>query len=256
MTFCLNSKGRLILGSLLLFIAIQTFAEPIPDTINLAATDWCPYACLKDSHKQGIAYDYMVYIMRQHSITVSVISYPWSRAIQEVKNGHSHGLLTAVPSEAPNLLFTQQPMMNYQMCFFGLPGSRWRFNGSQSLSTVALGVVADYGYGEPLDSFIADYRNTNVARLAGGNSIKRLTTLLEMGRIDALIEDVNVMNWYLIQQNKTPLVKLGCLSQRPFYMALAPEIPWANELIKILDTAFIDVKNKHWLATHIATQYQ
>ena len=233
-----------------------SFAQQIPETLYLASTDWCPYACQNNGRKKGIAFDYVQYLLAQYGRKIQIVFLPWSRAIQEVNNGNSDGLLTAVPSESPELLFTHQPLMTYQMCFYGLPSALWQYTNKDSLVQVTIGVMADYGYGEPLDSFIADNTHNNIVQLAGSEGIGRLVLMLEKNRIAALIEDANVMNWHLQNNDKHTVKQLGCLSQNPFYLALSPKLPWAASLIHLLDRSLSDPTNISWLENHIRSEYQ
>lgn len=236
--------------------ASQAKTQDIPGTIILATTDWCPYACEKEPSKKGIVHDYIEHLVAQQNRNLELVFLPWARAVQEVNNGNNHGLLTAVPAEAPNLLFTRQPLMAYQMCFYGLADATWRYKGHTSLSSTIFGVMANYGYGEPLDSFVSNYRNTNVVKLAGSDGLERLVAMLEKGRLDSFVADSHVIDWHLKQRQKAPFQSLGCLSQNPFYLALSPKLPWAAEFLASLDKALADTKNRAWLAQQIKIQYQ
>jgi polar amino acid transport system substrate-binding protein len=239
-----------------LHLLIPCYAQSIPSSIELAATDWCPYSCELDPTEKGLVVDYVQHILKQNGHTLHITFFPWSRAVQEVGNGNKFGLLTAVPAEAPSLLFTQQAVMTYQMCFYAKDNTRWRYTGRDSLKKIVLGGISGYGYGEPVDSFVNDTNNKNIVQLAGEDSLSRLISLVEKQRIDALIADLNVVQWHLRTSLTRPIVEVGCLSANPFYVAVSPNLIWAKAFIALLDHAFLDPDNIEWLYQHKLTHFQ
>jgi len=83
----------------------QTPGVTLPKQINLAATDWCPYACEHPAdQKPGIVHEYLTQLFAAQGITLNIQFFPWSRAIEEANKGRVDGLLTAVYAEAPDLI--------------------------------------------------------------------------------------------------------------------------------------------------------
>lgn len=259
-----NLGDRLSLKkSTLLFLMLScqfTYAANELSQLNLASTEWCPYACDSSSSTKGMAQEYVTYILGKHNIKTKVTYYPWARAVRQVESGSQHGLLTAVPSESPNLLFTQQAMMTYQMCFYGQTNLDWRFVDKDSLAQVRLGVIAQYGYGEPVDSYISDLQNARrIIQLSGDGGLKRLISMLDSGWIDIFIADKNVYNWQKTQQSQTALEdikQINCLAETPFFLALSPRFSSAPAVIKLLDSEFSNQDNQHWLQHLRVSKYQ
>ncbi|WP_158968790.1 ABC transporter substrate-binding protein [Paraglaciecola sp. L3A3] len=226
-------------------------------TLKLAATDWCPYTCENNISKKGIAYDYIQFLFKQKNIALDVSSYPWARAIRQVEKGKLHGLLTAVHSESPNLLFTQSAMMSYQMCFYGKEGSKWQYAGEHSLKDIRLGVISEYGYGQPVDQYLANKRSQyNVVKLSSNQALQQLISLVEAERIDVLIEDKNVMNWYFKNSKQNSLNKLGCLAEESLYLAMSPKVSWSEDVIDFLNKEFQKETNQQWLLEYAQVYYQ
>lgn len=191
--------------------------------VDLATTEWCPYVCEGAENGKGIVFDYLSDILSKQNIELNLVFLPWSRAIKEVRAARFHGLLTAIKAEAPSLRFTNVPSMYYQMCFFTSSESTWNYNDLSTLSKTNLAVVKDYGYGEPLDSYIRANPNLdNLIEISGYDSIKRLVQLIEKERIETIIEDKYVVDWELRNEVRT-LRNAGCLTKIPFYMAFEPE---------------------------------
>ena len=232
----------------------EVVAEP-KQTLRLATTEWCPYVCSGDEQHPGIIHEYVAEVLHKNKIKLEVGSYPWSRSIALAKRGGVyHGLLSAVPSEAEGLLLTQVPISTYRICFYTSPENLWRYSGSASLQTLrgALGYFSDYGYGEPVEEFIKDPKTeTNRMELSGKIDPTRLISLLEAGRIKAFVEDENIMGWQVahddLEKNSSvtaqKIIKAGCLSSRPFFLALNPKYDRVDELLEVLNAEFSKPEN-------------
>jgi polar amino acid transport system substrate-binding protein len=231
----------------------------LPKTITLATTNWCPYACQQNKSAPGMVYEYIQYIGANHGYTIDIAFFPWARAIKSVESGLLHGLLTAIPSEAPSLKFTTTPTMNYEVCFFIRSEQEWRYKDLSSLADMRLGAITDYGYGEPIDGYISNQKNSDkVVMLTGNEGISRLVALLEKGRLDTFIDDKNVVVWNVKHQNRyrRNLIKdAGCLSSEPFYLALNPKFAWADEFLTLLNESFRNQQNIDYLQQVIKPKY-
>ncbi len=232
-----------VINSILLFIwllSISLFAfsqEPtakLPKIIHLATTDWCPYACDQEpNHQAGIVHEYLTGLFSEQGIQLKIEFFPWSRAIHQVNGGRLDGLLTAVPIEAPNLLFTRTPTMGYQVCFYSKRNISWRYSGAASLKDIKLGVIQDYGYGQPVDEHIKNAASQDLAIIKSGG-MERLQRMLMAGRFHVFIGDRNVVSWRL-KENMSVVRNAGCLAEIPFYMAFNPQRTWAAKLINKLN---------------------
>ncbi|MGY5453191.1 hypothetical protein ACVFI8_19940 [Agarivorans sp. MS3-6] len=230
----------------------------IPTEITLATTHWAPYTSGDSQHNPGIVSEYLSEILAKHQITLSIEYYPWTRAIKLANTeSHIHGLLTAVHKEAPELLFTQTPIMNYKMSFFTTSDSNWQFTDKNSLQTLPtpFGVIAGYGYGEPIDSFIKDPNNRNsIHSIKGDNPQARLIKMLEYQRAAVIIEDERVIQRFI--QDKSHVRFAGTLNQSPFYLAFKPTLSWAKEVILLLDKELAAPENHQRLAEITAKYVQ
>lgn len=226
---------------------IQASDSSIPPKITLATTNWCPYACPNSDKHPGIAYEYIQAILTQLDIDADIKFYPWTRAIKEVESGRAHGLLTAVHDEAPSFLFTNTPTMSYQVCFFSNKNSKWRYNGVSSLNTITLGAIKGYGYDSEIDEYIRHASASEAVQLiSGGKEIPRFINMLDLKRIDAFLDDQYVAAWEAKTHrfDFSEYQNAGCLSDNPFYMAFNPDLKWAEQLIKRLDSHFSKKENQ------------
>lgn len=228
--------GRVLLILLALMLPIKALAE-LPKSILFAATDWCPYSC-DLSNQPGIVTEYLTRLLAPHDIEIKVDILPWGRAIHYANTAKVAGLLTAVPSEAPDLHFTSIPTMSYSVCFFSRKESDWQFDSASSLKNRILGASLNYSYGEEVDPYIK--RNSDkrfIYLLTGDNKITRFASMIRNNRLDSFIEDQYVTEWQLKTLGKkgAGIKSSGCLPSHPFYLAINPNLEWAQEFIDLLN---------------------
>lgn len=213
--------------------ALPEKSENDQKELTLATTRWCPYTCFDERKEFGIVGLYIEKILSSHNIHLSVVSYPWSRALRLVQSKEVDGLLTATPAEAPELLFSDAPIGNYQMCFYTLNSNKLMFDKSIDFGDNLLAVVQDYGYGEPLDSYIKI--DKSITSISGSNVTDRLISLLIKGRVDVIVTDKLVVDYKIAnhQIDVNTLKQAGCLVENDFYLALSPSEENKSLLIKL-----------------------
>jgi len=240
---------RPIIVLCILLLAKSASCEP-PTKLRLATTDWCPYACKQNGASSGIVYEYVSEVLADVGVQPEITFYPWTRAIRESEKGSVDGLLTAVQEEAPHLLMSREPIMNFQMCFLSRDDKRWQYDGQESLEKINLGVISDYSYGEPLDSYLNSPRSdSKVYVVTGANAVERLFEMLKRGRVDAIADDSKVLQWQAkkLKLNIKKFHQSGCMESHPFYIGIDPRLPWAREILEIFDAKFSDPTNRELL---------
>jgi polar amino acid transport system substrate-binding protein len=226
--------------------------------VTLATTDWCPYACPPPSPQLGFVYEYVTEIAKRNHIDLEIKFYPWARAVLKVNSGEIDGLLTAVPEEAPSLLFTTEPIMSYQVCVFTASDSKWMYDDENSFSQIRLGVIDGYGYGAPLDAYIKNSDNhKQLVTLTGTEGVKRLFLMLQSRRMDAFIDDQYVVKWSAMQNGikSSAFKNAGCINQNPFYLAVNPKMPLAQEFITFMSESFAKKENQ-LLLSQLVKKYE
>ncbi|GAC16813.1 substrate-binding periplasmic protein [Aliiglaciecola lipolytica] len=211
-TFCLF---------LMLFCSSLSYAQQ-KSQLTLATTHWCPYTCGDGEFRHGTIGVYIQSLLKELSVELNIEYYPWSRAILLAKHGQVDGLLTATYQEAPSLTFTDIPVSYYQMCFFTKRNTNWRYTNPIVLGNLKLAVIQDYGYGEPVDTFLR--QTPGVIAISGSAGTQRLIDFLRKSRVDIIIEDDAVYNWAARHHDLdvSEIRNAGCLPSTPFYLALYP----------------------------------
>jgi polar amino acid transport system substrate-binding protein len=230
-----------------LLASSRVFAESMPQSITLATTDWCPYACEHSSIGPGFVAEYLTDIFKSKNMVLNVRSLPWSRAITMAQLGEVDGLLTAAASEMQGLLPTTVPIGNYKVCFYTNKESDWIFKNTASLKGRKFGIIADYSYGEPMDSFIRDAANKDsLIAKHGSSDLGILFEMLAAHRTDATLDDVNVIK-SIAKSGRIQLSSFreaGCMAPSPFFVALNPNKKWGKQVVKMLNAELASSANK------------
>ena len=215
---------------LVVLISSQSFAAD--KMVRFAATEWCPYTC-SEMPNQGIVAEYIRALLIRHHIQMTVEFLPWSRAVNQVKQGKLDGLLTAVHSEAPGLSFTSTPTADYRSCFINVRNEKIN-RPRKYLYSAKIGISADYGYGAEIDAIISTLNKKNIIVMSGQNTIDRLIKLNNNHRIDFFVEEEFVAA-YAAQKVQLKLSSAKCGEKNPFYLAFNPTFDKDNQVIKLLN---------------------
>lgn len=193
------------------------------EAIRLRADAWCPYNCAPDADKPG----YMVEIARV-LFTDGGVDYqlmPWTRAVEEAREGKVDAVAGATAEDAAGLSFGKQALGASQTVIITRRGDPWRYAGPASLAGRKLAAVRDYSYGDELDAYIkAHEKDGGRLELVSGDDVtdQNLKKLLA-GRVDAVVEDRNVAEFALVAQGMEGLVEQQPVGPaEPLYLAFAP----------------------------------
>ena len=221
----LSSRLPALLPALLL-ACLMAVPAARGETLVIAADLWCPVNCETGSPRPGIFVELARDIFAEAGIAVRYETRNWARVLQEVRRGELNAAVGAGHEDAPDFLFTRTPVAMSRNCFYTRPDSTWRFTGADSLPAVRLGVINDYSYGEPLNTYIAARRgHGDLLQVASGDKALDLNlTKLRHGRLEALIE-----NSWVIQTRLAALGRRGELREAgcrepdvPIYLAFSP----------------------------------
>lgn len=203
--------------SLVLLFCVGAQAKPL----TFATGDWRPYIFEKndtvDVNRPGFSVEIVDTVFEKLGYQITYKTPPFSRQILDTERGVYAALVGLLVSDAPNLIYPTESIGQVNNCFYTRNGNGWKFNGIPSLDAVKLGVISSYTYGV-IDGYVAKNRSGNIVAISGSeeNMLKRLFSMLEAGRIDAVIDDRSVVSYYLANSRLTDKFKVvGCLGKVP-----------------------------------------
>ncbi|MCR4509678.1 transporter substrate-binding domain-containing protein [Pseudomonas sp. 32.2.56] len=233
------SRYRLLVarGCMLVLLAWAGLARA--ETLVIAGDIWCPVNCQPGSERPGIFVELAREIFTEAGIEVQYKALNWARTLQMVRRGELNAAVGAGVEDAPDFLFGATPVASSRSCFFTLPDSTWRFNGTASLAGQRLGVINDYSYGDELNTYIAlHHGDSERIQIAAGDTALALNIgKLTHGRVDVVLENAWVMQAMLASQGRAgDLREAGCRAPDvPIYLAFSPVLESSPRYVAIFE---------------------
>jgi len=204
------------------------------DTLILVSGDWCPLICESEkpgvlAKNPGVVVEIVKAIFEEKGHRIIYGAPPWSRAIFETRKGNYTGILAALKNDAPDFIYPEEPVGTNRMCFYVKAPNPWRYQGTDSLTTLVLGVVQDYAYDNgQVDEYIKQNRtaqNGLVQAVASKNGLAQNFNNLELNRVNAILDEYRVVDWYLKNNNLTgKYQQAGCLEEVKMYVGFSPAL--------------------------------
>ncbi|MDX1975555.1 MAG: transporter substrate-binding domain-containing protein [Rickettsiales bacterium] len=242
----------------LLFITLFFAETSHAETITIVGDSWCPYNCDLESENPGALVEIAQHAFSKHGITVDYKILPWSRAVNETREGKYTALVGASKDDAPGFVFPDIEQGLMRNGFYVKKDSSWKYTGIDALQSVSLGVIADYTYSDQLDPYIAaNMANIKKVQIVSGDEALTLNIKkLLAGRIDTLIEAQAVMNYTLAQKNLAGQLKeAGFIEPTPqdnLYIAFSPNNKKSKEYATILAKELAAMRKSKQLQTILA----
>lgn len=196
------------------------------EKLTFVADEWCPYNCAPGMEPEGFAVDIARRIFEEAGYEVVYQTMPWTRALLEVTQGRADAAIGVSGNEAPHLIFPVEPCGMSDNAFFTEIGSKWRWDGIQSLRRMRTAFIRDYDYGDGDDfhDYIRDNKNSPWIHLGKeDDALPRNLRLLARGRVDVVVADVNVGNYLLKAMGLEDAIKLNSQEHlfTPIYIAFS-----------------------------------
>lgn len=204
-----------------IFAAGENAKINVPLTVR--ADIWCPHNCIPKSENPGYFIEVLEHIFGKENISYEELN--WARAIQQTKLGEFDMIVGAAQDDAPDFIFPKTPLGRNTNCFYTRPDSTWTYENIGSVKALkgGLAVVKDYAYFEELNVFIKSKEAESIIQSHHGNNVlANMLKKLEVKRVDALIENPNVINYVFKDAKELPIRKAGCMDTGAIYVAFSP----------------------------------
>lgn len=202
------------------FVSITSFA----DDISVLADPWCPYTCDAGAANKGVLIELMTKAMPQHKIIYK--NEGWARSMELVKEGKENAVAGAGDSDAKDFVAATPGEVPMSNCFFVLKGSTWKFTDIESLKSITLGVINGYNYETKLDAYIASKPKGVDIYSGNENGAAINVKKLVAKRIDAYIDDKNVVAYEAKMANVADKIQMvGCASDDTGHIAFSKKNP-------------------------------
>jgi polar amino acid transport system substrate-binding protein len=214
-------------------------------TISIRADSWPPYNDEPGSAAPGYMIEIAELIFADKGHVIDYQLMPWTRSLDGVRKGTYDAVVGTDSEESPDFVFPKESFGTYQSAYFVAKSSSWKYAGIESLSKVRLGIIDGYGYYEALDNYIEKNKKTrSLFAATGDDALPKLLKMLKAGRIDAIVEDVNVMRQVLQEQQLVGDIVDAGLSEESSSLAIAfsPAKASSGQYARIFDEGIVKLR--------------
>lgn len=232
---CFRPVTNLIVVTLC-FFTTTVFAGQGGKLLSIAADEWCPFNCSKDSLDQGFVIDMTKQILGASGFDIDYSTQAWTSALDDVRAGRKDAIVGASREEAQGLVLVEEPVGENKNCFYTRQADPFVYSSLASLHGRRVAIAAGYLYGEPIDSYITSNRqNFNRIQMVTGEQ-PLLINIRKLGamRVDTLIENMQVMDYSLRKYRISGIRLAGCDAPTPIYMAISPKREDAGKVASML----------------------
>lgn len=235
--------ASVLIASLVLTIVTAGLAAAA--TIKVRADSWPPYNDEPGSVTPGYMIEIAKAIFASQGHDIDYQLMPWARCLEAVRKGNVDAVVGTDPSESPDFVYPGEAFGVHQNGFYVKKGTAWSYAGVDSLKQVRLGIVGGYGYFPALDKYIEENEGKKIFVATGDAALPQLLKMLKTGRLDVVIENVNVMTQAL-QDNQLAdhIVNAGLAEVKVnVFMAFSPAKESSKEYSRIFDEGLIQLRD-------------
>lgn len=241
---------RLCLGALLSALAGVTPAAA--QIVTMKADLWCPYNCEPDSDRPGFAVDIARAVFGPAGYTVEYSVLPWARTLDSVRAGETTIAIGATAGDVADrgLIVGKEPIGLQRNALAMRKDAAFAYSGPDSLRDRRLGAILGYSYDDAIDAHIAAHKGTDAVQLIGGDdALQQNIRKLLAGRVDAVVDSVDVLRYAVVRAGQTERVSLVEIGEpSAIYLAFSRANPDAPELIRKLDEGIAAMRRDGRLA--------
>ncbi len=236
-----SKPSRALTRLALLLFALAMANTAGAETITTRADLWCPYNCGPKDSAPGILVELMQIAFVNSTTKLDYATMPWTQAVADVRSGRFDSAVGIAGPDAVGTAHSDKPQLISITCAYALLASRKAVKTARDLKKLSsIGVIKDYSYGEKTDQVLAEMvARKKVSVVATDDALTVNIRRLNDGKIEALIEDIRVMDYQLRIRKLTHIKKIGCTEDRgPIWIGFTASNP----------------KSKGWIETLVRTQ--
>jgi polar amino acid transport system substrate-binding protein len=214
--------------------------------VTLRADAWCPYNCEPGS-RPGYLVEIAKAALEPSGNTVTYSMMPWTDVLAAVQDGKVSAALGAVKTEAPELVYPKSSLGLSRATLVvrrgkDLPGLSEK--NLAPLKNVRFGSITDYFYSDAVNAFIdANKASPNMVRVTGDNVTEDLVNMLIEGKIDAMVEDSNVVDYLLESKGYRNLFTYVALGEpSDVSIGFSPKDPNSKVYVDLIDAKLAEMR--------------
>lgn len=231
---------------LLLFSFSSLLSVVNAEVITLRADLWCPYTCDPKSDGPGFMVEIAQEIFKEagHKVDYQLIN--WARAVSETKEGKFSGIVGAAKADAPDFIFPDSPIAVSSNYFWTTTKNNFVYKNNDSLKGKKIGVINSYTYGDVVDLQVKNKHPAFVI-ISGEDALIKMMKMTDAGRLDAFVENPNVLNYELRDrpkmQNKFKAASPNIANDQELFIAFSPHRAESKKYADILSAGMLKLRS-------------
>lgn len=176
--------------------------------IEIAIEQYPPFNYQENGTFKGVSFDVMKEAFHRMGVELKVSQYPWARILQLIRDGEIDAIMTVYKSKEREeyMYFPEEAVSEDVQTFYVKEGSKFFYTDKKSLTSIKLGIMRGYSYGDEFDQSIKKKEFRTEAVDSQEQNIKKLLN----NRIDAFLESNYVTAYNLNQMGiKEGIVAAG-----------------------------------------------
>lgn len=213
-------------------------SDALPNRVSFVGDIWCPYNCAEQEADKGALVELLTEILKRRGIALDYRVLPWSRALQEVREGRIDGIIGAGAADAKYATLTRKPWLHAELATLTHRDTGFRWQGFDSLTGKSVVVIANYEYAQPLPAWLAANPQA-VHQLSGDNAFRQAVLLILHKRQQVFFSSYPALRRHLQTAefaNALAIHKTGL--KTPIFMGVTETKPYSAALLAVLNEGF------------------
>ena len=208
-------KQLIILSVVICLLPFNAFAEKM---IFVTGGMSPPYIYDNNGKIVGMDVNVLNEFCKYNGIIPEFQAVPWKRALYSVKNGEAHGILSLfrTPERTRYLYYPSVPINSVRTVIIAQKARGIKINHLNDLRDMETGVIDGYKYSPEFDSLTGLQKTLCRTK-------KELITMLDMGRVDVVIDSERVFDFMCRKHGFNPekFEMVHLITENPIYVAFS-----------------------------------
>jgi len=223
-----NMKQTSLIACFLFVFSSACYSE----TVSISVIDWCPFICPDSQDRPGLLVEYTKAILKRSGHDIKLNDFPWSRAVKTVEEGSMDAVLAPARSEAPTLMFPDEPIGTQRQCFFSLKESAWQYDKPESV--IGKKIIHPQDVLPEILMPFSEKASFNSIQYSK-HYIPRAISMLKASRIDSILMTYYSMYDYLNKNQLSGLFTLsGCVASEDLFLAFTPALEKKDRVMRLM----------------------
>ena len=217
--------------------SLMTSSVASADALRIRADEWCPFNCRSGDQMPGYVIELAEQIFGEAGIGVDYRILGWARSLKQARTGRVEAVVGAIAEEVEGFALSA-PVGADSQAYAVRKGTRIDWGAADPFGSMAVGIIRDYEYYEPVASLIEQHGQNRfrVQQATGDDPLDSNLKKLRHRRLDVVVDNAIVLQYRIKALGlDDELEILPGTPPEPLFLAFSPAIDNADELASIFN---------------------